>query len=345
MSMRGARSLPFLFVAACSAPETVCPKAPSPVAVKAPSPEARPVGFPRSPKDVASPLFEPVPVPRTLMFDPVVFRKKLAEDNHAPLREETKGNLTTWVLLPAFSGKPTSPSRLLESRDQASISANNFMARYGEVLAVGKLDRFVEEPLDPKTDGALAHRWRIANDHPPKDSGCASIVVTLDFVDPSTVPVPTRVSRECVPRLPAVPSYASRTLPRTGKFSDVLFECKAAGHGHGTFVDRYGDMYAGSPEVNAFEATYVGTLPPEDVEGALLDVATVREALLAEPPPYRLPPGGPIPGSLPPYCVAFWPLSVGNVVTVGLTFFEEWGRAQAPVVRLREWLEAHKMLR
>jgi len=49
--------------------------------------------------------------------------------------------------------------------------------------------------------------------------------------------------------------------------------------------------------------------------------------------------------SLPPYCVAFWPVSVGNVVTVGLTFFEEWGRAKAPVVRLREWLEAHKMLR
>ncbi len=343
MSMRAAGGVFLLFLAAC-APGTVCPKPKTTVSVKAPGPEAHPVVFPRSPKDVESRLLEPVPVPHSLTFDPLALRKKLAEGNLAPLREETKGNVTSWVLLPPFLKRPTSP--LYENGDQAPVSANNFMARYGEVLAVGTLDRFVEEPLDSKIYGGVpARRWRIANDHPPKDSGCASIAVTLDFVDPETLTVPTRIFRECVPRLPAAPSYASRTLPRSGKFGDVLFECKAEGHAHGTFVDRYGDIYAGIPQVNAFDAVYLGTLPPEDVEGALLDLATVREALLAEPPPYRLPPRGHIPNFLPPYCVAFWPASVGNVVTIGLTFFEEWGKAQAPVIRLREWLEGHKVLR
>jgi hypothetical protein len=276
-------------------------------------------------------------------FDPLAFPRAFG----APLvSEEVRGQAVTYVRSEVDAR--TSPRATLARKAplDVAVDVQRFLLRYAESLGLAAATAtFAEAPLEPSQARTLAV-WRVEG-APSGDSPCGKVRLELSFVDTRADPDPVRVRRTCEMGIRETPSFYGRRLPRTGKMGAVLFACMGptVGRGRGTFVDRYGDVYEGRYGDEAVRPRYLHTLPPDEVEAAILDAIAAHRALVAvPPPPDRPPPSAPIPEVVPGACVAYVPGAV-ELATLGLTYVEEWGAAARPVVRVREWLASQGLLR
>lgn len=309
----------------CAPPTAPCPRGSEPVA-----PRGAPYRL--SAKDREA-LLRDAPSPFRFVLDEARFAQEVGVRFTT---SRTPDTITFELAREQASPDPTSPT-LAETAELA----RDFLRTYERSLGLPELSNVAPAP---SADGLLV--FRAEGDGDP---ACARIRATLTYAPRMRSKLPVRVERTCVRADGYGPRFEGRKLPRTGAMARVLFFCHMSpvAKGASTFVDRYGDVYAGMPDAVVDKPRYLFSLPPEDVEAAALDAIEAHRRLETGPPlNYAQPLVPPVPdtGFGLTFCVAYVP-DVGDARTMGLTMFEERGEATLPIVRLREWLASYGLTR
>ena len=275
------------------------------------------------------------PPPPPFLVDGKAFRAELP----VSVQEDTRDDVVTFVLGEDTRFGP--PREASKSAADIATDALDFVRDHSKSLALPPLTTFAADAPDPAHPKQIVWRGEAT---PNADSPCAKVQIRLEFLTTRTSGHPTVVRRKCVPGAGDGPRFVDRTLPRTGRMGRVLFFCHGSAivRGESTFVDWYGDVYAGTPDNPGQRPRFLFTLPPRDVEAAMLDAIDAARILRSGPILNYMPPlVAPVPDTgRYAFCVAYVP-EVGNTSTLGITNFEERGAATLPIVHIREWLDSY----
>lgn len=269
----------------------------------------------------------------------LVDRERFRNEVGVSVQDESRGDVDAFVLGEANSlGYP----KASKSAADVATDALDFVRDHEKSLALPALEKFAADPPIPGVPDQVV--WQ-GEGTPNADSPCSKVKIRLELSTTRHRGIPTYVRRTCVSGRGRGPSFVGRTLPRTGAMGRVLFFCRGSeiARGDSTFVDQYGDVYLGTPDDPARRPQFLLTLPPRDVEAAMLDAIAASRILRTQPIMNYVPPlVAPVPdtGQFAKFCVAYVP-GLGTTSTLGITEFEERGAATLPIVHLHEWLDSY----
>jgi len=214
------------------------------------------------------PHFPPhAPAPNLTLSLPAIERR---------FREEGTENVTVEVGAPyerprlgpvesvAVTLSPAPPKLVEAAFGAPGASFQGYVNTFRDVLGL--------RPFDGKWELDAQRRVVFEEKHPPLETGCRVITVTVDIHLGESSSV-AHIVRSCVGRRRA-PPYASRRLPAMPPAAKgVVLECVRVGGGaafvyEGLSIDDYGDVYQ-TGYVDLAPGDYVRTIPPDEMEEAM----------------------------------------------------------------------------
>ena len=220
----------------------------------------------------------PVPAPAAVDVDPPRLVASLRLDYPEAALDPSPPPSTLRVRLGAVA----------KVTDLQTFAVGLFEKHHGALgyVALGERDSFNDGPVWVSAVYASV----------PRDTGCRRVRLGVGFDDRK----PIFVERTCEAFTRRPPSYRARALPSTATGNVEILARKGPFGGYsgtafsGVVLDRYGDVYSAvdGPFYGYKLLDYVRTLPPEEVEQFMYDVALSRSSTVvssSEPPTPDMP--------------------------------------------------------